>query len=285
MKPIERILLATDLSARSDRALERAMQMARDLGAKLTILHVIDGDLPSAVAFLQEKAAQQHLSDHLKKAGADESLSISIETATGRAYLEIGACAKKHAADLIVIGVHRENILADMFRGTTAERVIRAGPLPVLMVQNPVLRPYRRLLVGVDFSVHSRRAVEVSARLVPDGEIHLLHAFSVPFAGFMSGEVSRRQVSEGQQAAFEAMIAEELAVFLGTLGDKAPKLHTHLQEGMVREVITQQVQRLEPDLLTIGTHGRSGVAHALLGSVAEDLLRDPPCDVLTVHAW
>ena len=58
-----------------------------------------------------------------------------------------------------------------------------------------------------------------------------------------------------------------------------------MEEGAVREVIGRQVSRLNPDLLVIGTHGRTGVAHAFLGSVAEDLLKNPPCDVLVVKAW
>ncbi len=282
---IKRVLLATDLSARSDRALERAVQLTRDQGAALTVLHVIDDSLPSALAMLQEKSAQQALTVQISKLEQAGDRPVSIETAIGRAHLEIAACAKRSQADLIVIGLHRENTLVDMFRGTTAERVIRTGPLPVLMVKDAVVRPYRRVLIGVDFSVHARRAVEAAAKLVPKGELHLLHAYSVPFAGFMSGQTSRQQVSQEQQATFEAMIAEELSAFLNALGDEAPRLHRHLQEGTVREVVARQIQRLEPDLLAIGTHGRTGVAHALLGSVAEDILRDPPCDVLTVHAW
>jgi len=76
-----------------------------------------------------------------------------------------------------------------------------------------------------------------------------------------------------------------MATFLASLEDKAPKLERTMQEGTVREVLYQQIGRRNPDLLVIGTHGRTGVAHAFLGSVAEDLLRDLPCDVLAVKAW
>ena len=81
------------------------------------------------------------------------------------------------------------------------------------------------------------------------------------------------------------MIDEEMATFLASLEVNEPKLHRVMQEGSAQEVLHRQISRLEPDLLVIGTHGRTGVAHAFLGSVAEDLLRAPPCDVLAVKAW
>jgi nucleotide-binding universal stress UspA family protein len=55
--------------------------------------------------------------------------------------------------------------------------------------------------------------------------------------------------------------------------------------GRAPEVIRAEVERLRPDLLIVGTHGRTGVPHAIIGSVAEDLLSAPPCDVMAVKAW
>ncbi len=282
---MKHILIATDLSARSDRALDRALLLTREHEARLTILHVVDDSLPPAFSTLQEKTAKRIIDSLLEKAGATRGLSIAIETAVGQPYVEITSLARELAVDLIVIGMHRQTKMVDMFRGTTADRLIRCSPVPVLLVTNPAVRPYRRSLVGVDFSLHSKRAVTSAAELVPEGELHLLHAYSVPFAGFMSGETSRTQVSDAHRAGMEKMIEGELDSFLSAMGDRAPTLRKCMQEGSVRAVIGHQVERLEPDLLAIGTHGRTGVSHALLGSVAEDLLRDPPCDVLAVHAW
>lgn len=69
------------------------------------------------------------------------------------------------------------------------------------------------------------------------------------------------------------------------LGSEAPHCETVIEEGMVREVLRDQVADFKPDLIAIGTHGRTGIAHAMLGSVAEDLLADAPADVLAVKAW
>jgi nucleotide-binding universal stress UspA family protein len=186
---------------------------------------------------------------------------------------------------MIILGMHREDAFKDMFRGTTAERTIRASHVPVLLVKDQATSPYRRIIVGVDFSVYSRRAVEFAVKFAPTGQFHLVHAYDVPFKGFLSGQDTRREISKEHEAQFRKMVEEEMATFLSGVEANAPELERIIQPGLVHDVIHRQVDRLKPDLLVVGTHGRTGVAHAFLGSVAEDLLRNPPCDVLAVTAW
>lgn len=279
------ILMATDLSARSDRALDRAVRLAHDHGADLTVVHVVDEDLPASLADAQEAAAKQAVRQHTNALSAGDGPQISIEVVFGRAYVDILDMSEKVGAELIVLGVHREETVKDMFRGTTAERVIRAGNTPVLLVKDRVGGPYQRIMVGVDFSVYSRRAVEFAIKFVPSGEFHLVHAYDVPFKGFLHGHGTRQEVSKQHEVQFQEMIEEEIAAFLSTIEAKAPKLERIMRQGLVRDVIHRQVDELKPDLLVVGTHGRTGVAHAFLGSIAENLLSDPPCDVLAVTAW
>jgi len=281
---MKKLLMATDLSARSDRALERAVTLAREHSAKLTVVHVVDEDLPASLADAQEKAAKQAIHKHIGGLTAGNGPHISIEVVFGRAYVDILEMSEKTEAEMIVLGMHREDAFKDMFRGTTVERIIRAGNVPTLLVKDRVSGPYRQIIVGVDFSVYSRRAVEFAVKFVPGGEFYLVHAYDVPFKGFLYGHDTRREVSKQHQVQFQEMIDEEMASFLASLEASASKLERVMQEGTVREVIHRQISRLKPDLLVIGTHGRTGVAHAFLGSVAEDLLRNPPCDVLAVKA-
>jgi nucleotide-binding universal stress UspA family protein len=282
---MKKILIATDLSARSDRALERALALAREHAAELTIVHVVDADLPASLADAQETAAQEVIRGHVDTVTAGNGPSISIKVVFGRAYVDILEVSEQAEAELIILGMHREDAFKDMFRGTTVQRIIGASNVPVLLVKDQASGPYRRVMVGVDFSIYSRRAVEFAVKFVPNGEFHLVHAYDVPFKGFLYGQGTRREVSKRHRVQFQQMIDEEMATFLASLEAKAPKLERVMQEGTVREVILRQIGRLKPGLLVIGTHGRTGVAHALLGSVAEDLLRDPPCDVLAVKAW
>jgi nucleotide-binding universal stress UspA family protein len=282
---MKRLLMATDLSARSDRALDRAVALAQEHDADLSVVHVVDEDLPASVADAQEQAARDIMRKHLDSLSGEAAARVSVEVIIGRAYVDILEAAEKTQSQLIILGAHREDSFKDMFRGTTAERVVRAGNFPVLLVKDRMTGPYRRILVAVDFSVYSRRAVEFAARFGPQAEFHLVHAYEVPFKGFLYGQTTRREVSKQHERQFEDMVDEEMAAFLAPLQGKTPRLHRVLKEGTPQEVIRRQVERLSPDLLILGTHGRTGVAHAILGSVAEDLLKAPPCDVLAVKAW
>ncbi|MCG8595703.1 MAG: universal stress protein [Kiloniellales bacterium] len=282
---MKRILMATDLSARSDRALERALRLAADHGGEVTVVHVVDAELPASLADAQAQAAKQAIREHIATLTAAEGLQVSAEVVFGRAYLGILDMSEKMDAELILLGLHREDAFRDMFRGTTAERVIRAGDVPVLLVKERASGPYQRIMVGVDFSVYSRRAVEFAVGFAPTARFHLVHAYDVPFKGFLHGQDTRREISKQHETQFQNMVEEEMAAFLSTLDAKTPELERIMEHGVVREVIHRQVDRLKPDLLVVGTHGRTGVAHALLGSVAENLLREPPCDVLAVNAW
>ncbi len=279
------ILIATDLSARSDRALDRAVILAQARGARLTVVHIVDQDLPASLADAQKQAAHDAISSHLATLASGDEPQVSIAVVFGHSGSNILDMAANVAAELIVVGVPREDAFKDMFRGTTAERIIRAGDVPVLLVKDRATTPYRRIMVGVDFSVYSRRAVEFAVSFVPDGHFHLVHAYDVPFKGFLYGHDTRREVTKQHQVQLEQMINGEMATFLASVPAAGAKLEQIMQEGAPRSVIAEQARRLSPDLLIIGTHGRTGVAHAFLGSVAEDLLRTPPCDVLAVRAW
>ena len=282
---MKKLLIATDLSARSDRALERALSLSRELDAKLTVLHVVDEDLPASLADARKEIAEAVIQEHFDRQTTGSAQNVSVEIVFGRDYIDILRMSEKTEAELIILGLHREDAFKDMFRGTTVERVIRTSNVPVLLVKERVSNPYQRVIVGVDFSVYSRRAVEFAIKFLPSGEFHLVHAYGIPFKGYFYDRGSPGEVSKKYQMEFQQMVGEELATFLASIEAKTSVLEPILEEGMPREVILQQVSRLTPDLLVVGTHGRTGVAHALLGSVAEDLIMAPPCDVLAVKAW
>jgi nucleotide-binding universal stress UspA family protein len=141
------------------------------------------------------------------------------------------------------------------------------------------------VLAAVDFSLFSRRAVQVAAALLPGTAFELLHAYHVPFEGFLKDTVTREQVVAEVRARFATLLDEEMTQFVARLANPRPSFECVMVHGPVRDVIYARAQETRAELLVIGTHGKTGLAHALLGSVAEDLLRAPPCDVLAVGAW
>lgn len=281
---MKRLLMATDLSARSDRAFERALLLANEHQAELNVVYIVDGSLPEAIALNQKAAAEESIREHIASVSVEPALPIVAEVKIDKGSAGIVRHANEIQAELIVLGL-RNTAYESPFRGTTSEQIIRMGGLPVLVVADRAEEPYRRVAIAVDFSVHSRRAIEVAMNLVPNAEVHLIHSYEVPFAGFMYGTNSHDQVRDGEQRRLEQMVEEEMATSLSTLAVDKDRLNLVMKEGDVRHVIAQEVKRIKPDLLALGTHGRTGIANAFLGSVADAVIGDPPCDTLAVKAW
>jgi len=277
---IGRILAATDLTARSERALGRAMRLRDQFDAQLTVLHVVEEELPERIAKRRAADARKLIATQLRNlAPAADLEATAVEVAFGTDYAAIIRRANELDAGLTVLGIHRESPWRDLFLGSTIERVLRRGDMPILTVKDEPLSDYRRVLVAVDFSVYSRVALEFAARLVPDGEFLVLHAYDLPFTDFLPA-VQTRHVD-----LLEGEIREQMAALLRGLPAGQSKVISEVRLGEAVPVVEAATAEFRPDLLVVGTHGRTGVAHAILGSIAGKLLRRPQCDVLAVRAW
>jgi universal stress protein E len=280
---MKRLLTATDLSTRADRALARAYRLAAQHGAELRVLHVVDDALPEHLAETQRLAAEEILKQRVEALSAKGGLPVSSEVVVGKPAVEIVQEAVASAAELIVVGAHRGGPESE-FRGSTAEQLIRAGHHPVLVVRRDADADYGRAVIGVDFSVHSLWAARTGFRLAPQADFHLVHSYIAPVSVFFAGKV-RRQARELHEFQMNEAVNEELAAFLARLGDHLPAHSRFVIEGMPTRVLLGHADRVSADLLVIGTHGRTGVGHALLGSVAEEVLQQASCDVLVAKAW
>lgn len=275
---LQHLLVATDLSPRADRAVARAVALARRLPARLTVLHVV-GDVYGVAAVARKiEKAREEIAEFLAGLPEAAELAVDVEIAGGAPADAICEVAAQRGAGLIVLGTHREDMLKDLFAGATMGRVLRHAAASVLLVKWRPRRDYRRVVVAVDLSEPSRRALDVALAFAPEAEFHVVHAFEPPFPGFITGADAERQVGEDHRHRLAEMIRSAPA------GDPRPGIEPVLRRGPARQVVPAEVEHLEADLLVVGTHGRTGIAHAMLGSVAEDLLRFPPCDTLVVRA-
>ena len=278
------ILAATDLSTRSHRALRRAGYLAQANDAELTLVHVVDNDQPADLVEIETREVERILTEQI---GAVPELSgVRCRTAvvTGDAFNGILSTAESTRADLIVMGAHRKQLLLDVFIGTTIERVIRIGRFPVLMVNHAVAEPYETALAAVDLSEQSANAIRTATRLklIDATCVTLIHAFSPLAKGKMSLAGLQKESIEGYVAREHLRASKELSEFLELNELGYQDWSRRIGEGRPFEVISGVVEAMRPDLLVIGTHGRSGIAKALLGSVTEDALRSLDVDILVV---
>lgn len=267
---IGRILAATDLTARSERALGRAMRLRNQFDAQLTVLHVVEEELPERIAKRRAADARKLIATQLGNlAPAADLEATTVEIAFGTDYAAIIRRANELDAELTMLGIHRESPWRDVFLGSTIERVLRRGDTPILTVKDEPLSDYRRVLVAVDFSAYSRVALEFAARLVQDGEFLVLHAYDLPFADLLPTVQTRHaDLLEGE-------IREQMAALLRSLPAGRGKVGSEVRLGEAVPVIEAATAEFRPDLLVVGTHGRTGVAHAILGSIARAAAAPP----------
>ena len=295
MTRISRILVPTDFSATSDEALAFAKTLAGRFGASLHLVHAFE-DPFTAAAFAAEaystvplslrddllREAQQRLAERLPE---DQKVLFNgtTEIVTGTPTRTIVDYAATLGADLIVMGTHGRSGMAHLLLGSVAERVVRLAAAPVLTIRQPA-GPVKRVLVPTDFSATADAALDY-ASLVAErfgASIQLLHVLDDPF------------VSEGLTA--EAYISEAPVLRSALLRDAQSRLahRSAAQKGGIpiegevlfgygAKTIAEYSRTRGADIIVMGTHGRTGIAHAMLGSVAERLVRIAPCPVLTVR--
>ena len=142
------------------------------------------------------------------------------------------------------------------------------------------MKGFHNILVPLDFSDGSSTILRTALNVLGDGgELHLLHVVEwmpAVTAGTFGIYPHRKDIEKIKQLS-QAKLEESVRAHAGQ------DLVAHVKEGKPATVILEMVSALDPDLIVMGTHGRSKLDHLLLGSVAERVIRKAPCPVLTVR--
>ncbi|ABM62181.1 universal stress protein [Halorhodospira halophila] len=294
---MHKILYATDLSERTEAAAQRSVELARRHSAELRAVHVIEADLEEEtlrLLFREQGAGAQQATRELEQAGearmTEQLTAIAGDGAApswtvgcrwGRGASEIAAEARDWGADLVAIGAHGRRVVRDLFLGATAERLTHELSAPILVVKRPPRGAYQRVLVAVDGSPRSRRAVEMAARLAPDARLHLLSVHdTTPLERiYGAGEGAAQELQAALQAGRE-QTAEELSRLVAELPMRDRIAHYEARSGNPATVIDQVAGEADIDLVAMGTRGLSRWQGALLGSVARRVAHESERDLL-----
>lgn len=272
---IKHVLVTSDLSARSDRALDRAVLLAREIGAALSVLHVLDDEQPPEIVAQARMTAQTLLEKALAVRGVGQAKVI---VTMGQPVETIIQTTRALRADLLLMGVHRARPFWDMIAGTTMERTVRAIDIPVLLVTNRADAPYASALVGLDFSPAAAAAAQVAAAIAPQARLTAFHAAPLSYRGFLGSEVSAHSLEPYAEAATAELTRWwETAQLPAALECPKPMM-MDLQAAFEHAFAATCA-----DLVVIGAHGRPMLAPTRLGSFAERLLRAPCSDILVVR--
>jgi nucleotide-binding universal stress UspA family protein len=282
--PFQSVIVPLDLTPASDRVVERVSLLPLAEDAEVTLLHVVPGSLGREARARAQADARKALAaagKHLTR--RCPGLTVEPIVTAGSAADEIAAHARAVEAELIVMGRGASRGLAELFLGSTAERVIRQARFPVLVARQ-LARAWARPLLAIEVDDASAEVVRLALRLLPAPRppLSVVHAYDTPYSGMVYPSLSREHAQE-YRAHHRAQALESLTRALAKTPGAAEVTWTPLARfGSPRAVIPKTVARLRADLLVLGTHGHAGLAHALLGTVAGDVLREVSCDVLIV---
>jgi len=283
-----RILLAYDAQPASAGAVRTALSLAQETGAIVEVIRILEpapffGEEGSHALWAPEhEVSRERFARSL--AGARAALAEFGETAgawpveihAGPAAPAIAGAAMDGGADLIVLGLGRHEIRDRWFGTETALRVMQLSHVPVLALPADAGPLPKRILVAVDFSGFSRDAVRFALAISPDvRELHLAHVMPHPPSdpeGFFDPAAMEEVRSQ---------IRDRLDEWAGELVKKeGVAMEAHVLVGEAAEELGSLGERIEPDLLAVGSHGLGFLGRLVIGSVSSRLVRSASCAVL-----
>ncbi len=288
MSQLRRIVVGHNLFPTGELVWRSAVALAEWSGAALYLLHVVEPypiyqkmrfpTLP-AEALLEEVVLKTR--SQLKELADSPDLSylrVVTDVHIGKPFVELIKVSRRWHGDLIVVGATAPG--EERFLGSTSERILRKAFVPVLIAKQALTAGLKTILIPTDFSPCSKQAAEEALALVRGfgGRAIFLHVLDVRYLSAYGAEtVLLPPVTPEDLEPDWQEFLHDLPLGGGLAWEKQTR------EGRAAQTITAVAAEIQADLVVIGTHGRTGVAHMLLGSVAEKVVRTTTCSVLTIR--
>ncbi|WKW46148.1 universal stress protein [Myroides sp. JBRI-B21084] len=271
---MKKILVPTDFSEQATIALRAAAGIARKSNAEIILLHIIDlphetmdmiqpgYDLPEIMFFKEHaeaKLSETSLSNDLS------GLTVSQILKLGRTFNEVTDVAVANNIDLIVMGSHGASGFKEFFIGSNTEKVIRTSDIPVLTIKgNDSTINFNKVIFASDFTEESTAGFEKIMTFLK-----------------LNGSVPHFLMVNTPNNFKPTHVAEQMAhVFLKqfNLENYEFSIYNDLD---IEKGILNFAERIDADLIAMGTHGRKGFARLLNGSISEDLMNHSPRSIIT----
>jgi len=295
---IRNVLVAIDFSAPSLEAIEAALPLIKHFGADLHLVHVFQPDYPlSSMAAIPlvvpELEIGQRVQRRLRDVAEDSSVPLrreNIHAIKGRPFEEICRLAQEIDIDLIVIATRGNTGLKHLVLGSTAERVVRYSPCPVLVVRGsdskkqPAQRPatFRKILVPVDFSDCSMKGLGYAKALAREFKAKLILLHSIALEYYVASDEYARYDLPRLLDQIDKAAQQQMRDLVHQTNWNGIAVETSIQIGHAGQQICTEASDRKADLIAISTHGKTGFKHVLLGSTAEHVVRHAACPVLVV---
>ncbi len=292
-------LVNPELSASSKAAVDQAIWLAKQTGAKLTIhtalmpclafdLQGIDAGLHPHLTHVIEslRADADRVMKGLVEVARAGGVEASYRVTCGTGWIELCRLVTEEGFDMLIVGSHKRHLLGRVLLGSTGSKLVRKCPCPVWVVSPHHCVDVRSVLVATDFTESSDLAVEM-AKSVSErfgAQLHVLHAVEYPHmltykainipAEYLTDY--RFQVYREAKREFDDMLARY------GLTDSVGEDYRHLVSAHPDNAILELAESKNIDLVVMGSVGRSGLMGMLMGNTAESVLPRLKCSVLAV---
>ena len=283
MKLVEKILLATDLSEAAEDVLRMARFVARTFESEVTLIHVVPEvqDAPFTLDALREEASEQ-LQKIQAGLTADGIQTGQAIVETGTPFEHIVQHADLNNVNVIMMGSGEATSQGTASLGITAERVVRRASKPVWVVKKGGDSSIEKILCPVDLSEPSNRALRNAIHLSRRFKAELTVLTVVPpLRDFFLG--LRQAAAQREQETYTRRKQEQFDRFLGELDFHKVTWHKAVRQGKAHQEILRAVQETGCDLMVMGSVGLTENPQILMGKVAERVVREVPCSVVTVR--
>lgn len=269
------ILFATDLSARSDRARERALMLARQWGCDLTVVHALDrlsaaADQRSRPSLAGAKdRALQILETEFRAFGATDHLNLTV--LEGSPADVIVNVSNEFKCDFVVMGIASNKRFGASLSDSIA-RVSGTGSRPVLIVKARAENAYSNVIVATEYSPASIEQLRWASNALYPAELGVFHAYSAPYSGLVEDAKKYKQDWGREMARSIDQHVKE--------AESGRPVNVSVVEGSPGPAIADFVAARGVNLVIIGNSAKSSLTKFVFGSATADIVENVSCDIL-----
>lgn len=308
MKNFKNILFIVDAEMQCRPAFERAMLLAENNQANLTVAAIVD-ELPGYYSQLIngeinkpiKNERLQQIEELVAPIHNNKKVKVKTKLLVGKPFLAIIHEVLTQKIDLVIKTVDVEIFLPRLF-GSSDMSLLRECPCPVWLLKPPVHEPYKKLLVAVDFDPMLTEPVNnqlnlrilnmaLSLALSEFSELHIVHVWSAyGESGLRTGFAQQSTTDvdvyvDKIRLKHEAYLQQLVSGVIDSLGKEVSdyiKPQIHLIKGNARDKIPELAKKEQVDLILMGTLARTGVPGFFMGNTSETILNQIDCSILAV---
>lgn len=285
------VLTATDMSDWAKFAEVRGAELTRHLGnAEMLLVNVQEQSGLDFYAMLMasqvltqdliRKEAEKALGETAKRLSEEEGITVTPIIRTGKVPNEIQALLEEKKASLLVIGAHGQGYHFMPIIGNIPAKLVQGSPCPVLIIRQGEIRPYRRVLIPIDFSEVSINQVTQSLPFIPeDAEIILMSVCESPCASRLRYANITVEILEEYRKKVKGDALEKINQLIEAL-ESPRNLQAQVEIGIPHQVILDYIRKFDIDLLVLGKHPRNRLEEYLVGSTVHYAINEAECDVM-----